>query len=516
MDVLEENIVTLSEILDHRASTEGQVEGWVIESSTKLSGRVATVLIRRGTLRVGDIIVAGKTWARARTLKNEAGEPLEEVGPGMPVEVDGWNEQPAAGDEVLQAPNEQKATSVVEFRIEKQDRERIAEDMQVINANRQEQQIRHAKEKAAKEELRRKKQAAWQAGIVIQVAEDKEPEDQPAEEESGQKLIPFIIKADVSGSVEAVSAYVLGVSHPLIAPKIIHADVGAIHESDIDLAEAAKGHIIAFNLPTNGDIRHSAEMKGIKILENNIIYRVLDDVRAVLEAALPPLISKKVIGEAEIGQAFNINVRGRKFQKIAGCKIRNGSIKKGSLVRVIRDGEEIYDGKQIRTIHYLHGSTAILTNLLSQVRSRRSKTSRKMSRRCGREPSVEWASRNGRTSRSAIRSRPTRRSARSGICDCCADRIHVLDFRPWTSLCESHVKLFWPSRGRRLVPEEGSRRLSLSCTGLSEKLQAISIELRNAIRGGLRALYIFCKLLLTCNVTTCCPFLLPIRPAFAG
>jgi translation initiation factor IF-2 len=362
MDVLEENIVTLSEILDHRASTDGQVEGWVIESSTKLSGRVATVLIRRGTLRVGDIIVAGKTWARARTLKNEAGEPLEEVGPGMPVEVDGWNEQPAAGDEVLQAPNEQKATSVVEFRIEKQDRERIAEDMQVINANRQEQQIRHAKEKAAKEELRRKKQAAWQAGMVLEVAEDKETEDRPAEEESGQKLIPFIIKADVSGSVEAVSAYVLGVSHPLIAPKIIHADVGAIHESDIDLAEAAKGHIIAFNLPTSSDIRHSAETKGIKILENNIIYRVLDDVRAVLEAALPPLISKKVIGEADIGQAFSINIRGRKYQKIAGCKIRNGSIKKGSLVRVIRDGEEIYDGKQIHIIHYLHGSTELLTN----------------------------------------------------------------------------------------------------------------------------------------------------------
>lgn len=347
MDVLEENIVTLSEILDHRASTDGPVEGWVIESSTKLSGRVATVLIRRGTIRVGDIIVAGKTWARVRTLKNEAGELQEEVGPGMPVEVDGWNEQLNAGDEVLQAPNEQKATSVVEYRLEKQDRERIAKDLEVINANRQEQQIRHAKEKAAKEEARRNANAAKQAGMELQVAPETETEDKPAEEESGQKLIPFIIKADVSGSVEAVSAYVLGVSHPLIAPKILHADVGAIHESDIDLAEAAKAHIIAFNMPTSGDIRHDAEMKGIQILENNIIYRVLDDVRAVLEAALPPLITKKVIGEAEVGQSFNINIKGRKFQKIAGCKVRNGSVKKGSLVRVLRNGEEIYDGKQI-------------------------------------------------------------------------------------------------------------------------------------------------------------------------
>jgi translation initiation factor IF-2 len=429
MDVLEENIVTLSEILDQRASTDGQVEGWVIESSTKLSGRVATVLIRRGTLRVGDIIVAGKTWARVRTLKNEAGELQEEVGPGMPVEVDGWNEQPNAGDEVLQAPNEQKATSVVESRLKKQDRERIAKDLEVINANRQEQQIRHAKEKAAKEEARRNANAAKQAGIEIQVAPETETQDQPAEEESGQKLIPFIIKADVSGSVEAVSAYVLGVSHPLIAPKILHADVGAIHESDIDLAQAAKAHIIAFNMPTSGDIRHDAEMKGIQILENNIIYRVLDDVRAVLEAALPPLITKKVVGEAEIGQSFDINIKSRKYQKIAGCKVRNGSVKKGSLVRVLRNGEEIYDGKQIFLIRNSRGSIKILTKLLSQARSRRSKTSRKMSRRCAREPSVVWVSRNGRTSRSAIRSRLMRKSARNGICDRRADGLHGFDVK---------------------------------------------------------------------------------------
>jgi translation initiation factor IF-2 len=493
MDVLEENIVTLSEILDHRASTEGQVEGWVIESSTKLSGRVATVLVRRGTLRVGDIIVAGKTWARVRTLKNEAGEAQEEVGPGMPVEVDGWNEQPAAGDEVLQAPNEQKATSVVEFRIEKHDREQIAKDMEVINVNRQEQQIRHAKEKAAKEEARRNAHAARQAGIEIQVAPETETPDRPTEDESGQKLIPFIIKADVSGSVEAVSAYVLGVSHPLIAPKILHADVGAIHESDIDLAEAAKAHIIAFNLPTNNDMRHNAETKGIQILENNIIYRVLDDVKAVLEAALPPLITKKVIGEAEIGKAFDINIKGRKYQRIAGCKIRNGAIRKGSLVRIMRDGEEIYDGKQIRTKLFQDVSTVSLTYSLAQARSPRSKTSRKTSMRCAREPSVEWASPNGRASRSAIRSRPTRKSARSGISDHRTDQIRV--------------RIFHHLQADASVPTKGVVTSPFLVLCLSEQQQAISIELRNASRGRWRALYKFCKILSTCNDTTCCPFL---------
>jgi translation initiation factor IF-2 len=440
MDVLEENIVTLSEILDHRASVDGQVEGWVIESSTKLSGRVATVLIRRGTLRVGDIIVAGKTWARTRTLKNEAGESLEEVGPGMPVEVDGWNEQPAAGDEVLQAPNEQKATSVVDFRIEKQAREQIAKDLEVINANRQEQQIRHAKDKAAKEEARRNANAAKQAGVEVDISQKTETQDENKEQQSGQQLIPFIIKADVSGSVEAVSAYVLGVSHPLIAPKILHADVGAIHESDVDLAEASKGHIIAFNLPTSNDIRRDAETKGVKILENNIIYRVLDDVKAVLEAALPPLITHKVTGEAEIGASFSINTKGRKYQKIAGCKIRNGSIKKGSHVRILRNGEKIYDGESI-SIRAIYAGASSLTCFLQQALSPRSRTSRRMSRRCGRAASAVWASTSGRNSRWAIRSRPTTSSVRSGICECDASQVHDLDARHHFKLCRWLVKL---------------------------------------------------------------------------
>lgn len=346
MDELEENIVTLSEILDHRADPEGNVEGWVIEATTKLSGRVATVLVRRGTLRPGDIIVAGKTWARVRTLKNEGGEELEEVGPGMPVEVDGWDEQPVAGDEVLQALNEQVATKVVDYRIEKEERVRAAKDTEVINDVRRRHQIRRDQEKEQKymDALRRKDEykARMQGEELGAIASTAKTDS--VEEQSGQISVPFIIKADVSGSVEAVEAYVLGVSNPLITPKILSSGVGAINESDITLAAAAKGHIIAFNLPQNNDARAAAEAEGIKILENNIIYRVLDDVKAVLEEVLPPVVTQKVTGEAEISAVFDINVKSKKFVKIAGCKVRNGVVGKGSHVRVVRHGEKVYDG----------------------------------------------------------------------------------------------------------------------------------------------------------------------------
>lgn len=277
MDELEENVVTLSEILDHRADTDGVVEGWVLEATTKKAGRVATVLVRRGTLRPGCVLVAGKTWTRVRSLRNEGGIAVPEVGPGMPVEVDGWRDQPMAGDEVLQAESEQQATSVVDFRLEKEEREKIAQDTEAINENRRLEQERKEKERAVEAAAKRAASVSREdEAVSAAVAEDNAQEQQ-----SGQMMVPFIIKADVSGSAEAVSAYIMSVSNPLITPQILSSGVGAIHESDIDLAHAASGHIIAFNLPADPDMKALAEYRDVKILENNIIYRVLDDVKAV-------------------------------------------------------------------------------------------------------------------------------------------------------------------------------------------------------------------------------------------
>ncbi|GAB1742830.1 hypothetical protein NU219Hw_g8538t1 [Hortaea werneckii] len=340
MDELEENVVTLSEILDHRAETDGPVEGWILEATTKKAGRVATVLVRRGTLRQGSIIVAGKTWARVRSLHNEGGQAVQEVGPGMPVEVDGWRDQPMAGDEVLQAPSEQKATDVVEFREEKAERERTAQDMEAINAARRSEQEKREKERLAKQGEEQKEDEAETNQDNAKALQDLES----SSSDSGHISIPFIIKADVSGSAEAVAAYILSVSSPLISPRILRSAVGPVNPSDIELAAAAQGHLISFNLPANEPMKAQAQARGVKVLENNIIYRVLDDVRVVLEENLPPVINQRVLGEAEISAAFEIGVGGRKKMKIAGCKVRNGTVGKGSRVRILRGSERVYDG----------------------------------------------------------------------------------------------------------------------------------------------------------------------------
>ncbi|KAI4731765.1 initiation factor 2 [Aureobasidium sp. EXF-10728] len=345
IDELEDAAVTLSEILDHRADTEGQVEGWVIEATTKPQGRVATVLVRRGTLKPGTIIVAGKTWARVRSLRNEAGVTQMSAGPGTPIEVDGWRDQPDAGDEVIQAPNEQKAADVVSFRDEKAERIRMAEDMEKINIQRREQQVQRdlTKEAAAAEKAAEK--AARAGGTEIEAQPSRKAAlDADDNETPGHQTVPFIIKADVSGSVEAVSTYLLQMTNPLCSPKLLRASVGPVSEFDIEHADAAGGHIISFNLPHDPDSVGRAERKGIKILEQNVIYRIVDDVRAVLEEKLPPQKIQKVTGEAEVAMSFEIGVGGRKKMKIAGLKVRNGVVARGSRVRVTRGEDRVYDG----------------------------------------------------------------------------------------------------------------------------------------------------------------------------
>lgn len=344
MDELEEAAVTLSEILDHRADPTGPVEGWVIEATTKAQGRVATVLVRRGTLSTGDILVAGHTWTRVRSVRNEAGVAVHEAGPGTPVEIDGWRDQPAAGDEVLQAPNEQKATSVVEYRNELTERQRMTSDMEAINEARRLEATKRAEAEAAEREA---KDSHSEEGETLAKRErTHDTEDLTAQ--PAHQTVPFIVKADVSGSVEAVTAYLLQMTNPLCSPTLLRSGVGPVSEFDIEHAAAADGHIIAFNLPSDPSSVLTAERQGVKLLEQNIIYRIGDDVKAVLEEKLTPLRVQRVLGEADVAMSFEITVSGRKKMKIAGCKVRNGQVGRGSRVRVLRGGvggQKVYDGE---------------------------------------------------------------------------------------------------------------------------------------------------------------------------
>lgn len=334
---LEDAAVALADILDMRAETDGAAEGWVLEATTKKAGRVATVLVRRGTLRPGDIIVAGTSWARVRSLRNEAGVMVPSAGPGTPVEVDGWREQPSAGDEMLQAPNEEKAKAALEYRSRALERKQMATDMAAVNeARRLEQEKRDQLEKAAK---------------LAAAGEEAVEEAEKTDATPSFQEVFLIVKADVSGSLEAVSDAVSALGNSEVRATILRSGVGPIMEFDIEHAAVAKGHIINFNTNIEGGMRRLAEEKGVGIVDQSIIYRLVDDVKTLLGDRLPDLVTQKVLGEAEIAQLFEINLKGRTMLPVAGCRIRNGVISRGARVRVMRDGKKAYDGSLLTPLY---------------------------------------------------------------------------------------------------------------------------------------------------------------------
>ncbi|KAF8423870.1 P-loop containing nucleoside triphosphate hydrolase protein [Tirmania nivea] len=338
MDDLEEATMALAEVLDMRAEVDGPAEGWILEATTKKRGRVATVLVRRGTLRQGDIIVAGHTWARVRNLLNEAGAEVAQAGPGTPVEVDGWRDQPDAGDLVIQAPSEEKAKSVVEFRLVKAERLRQATDMEAINSTR-----KLLRDQNEAEKLASSNPTAAAAEVAVGVAEV----DSAKEEEGGSKLleIPFLVKADVSGSVEAVNNALASLGNNEIQTKLIRSAVGPVSEFDIDLASATNATIITFNLALPPHLLAYSRHKNppVTIHSHTIIYHLATSVKSILESHLPPSITIKVTGEAEILQIFQFKVK-KKVVPFAGCRVKLGTVNKGSKVKVRRGGEVVWTG----------------------------------------------------------------------------------------------------------------------------------------------------------------------------
>lgn len=326
---LEEAVIALADLLDMRAETDGAAEGWVLEATKRKAGRVATVLVSRGTIRPGDVIVAGCTWARARTLRDASGAPVLAAGPGTPVEIDGWREQPKAGDGVLQAESEQQAKSAIGYRIEVGERDQMATDMAALNETRRAEQQKREQEE--QDEIRRK------AGEEIELA--------PAKSPPGIQDVFFIIKADVSGSVEAVLNSVSALGNSEVRPHILRSAVGPVTEFDIDHAATAKGHIISFNTVIEPSIARMADQAGVQIIDQSIIYRLVDEVKAKLSAYLAPIITQRVLGEAEIAQIFEISFKQRGQVPIAGCKIRNGIVTRRGKVRVMRGQEIIYNGR---------------------------------------------------------------------------------------------------------------------------------------------------------------------------
>ncbi len=303
LDKLLETIGLQSEVLDLKANPNRLAEGTVIEAKLDRGrGPVATVLVQRGTLHAGDIVVAGAEWGRVRALLSDAGAAVSEAGPSMPVEVLGFNGTPEAGDRLAVVESEARAREVTDYR------------------SRQ----------------RREKQAARASGMrgsLEQMMSQLKT--------SGRKEFPLVIKGDVQGSVEAIvgSLEKLGTSE--VAARIILAGAGGITESDVTLAEASGAALIGFNVRAHKEAREMAERDGVEIRYYNVIYDLVDDVKKAMSGLLAPERRETMLGNALILEIFNIT----KVGKIAGCRVTDGTVERGANVRLIRDNVVIHEGK---------------------------------------------------------------------------------------------------------------------------------------------------------------------------
>jgi translation initiation factor IF-2 len=296
-------IALQAEVLDLKADPTRPAEGTVIEARLDRGrGPVATVLVQRGTLCVGDLIVGGSQWGRVRALIDDKGEARQEVGPSMPVEVLGFSGSPEAGDRVAVVESEARAREITEYR-ERQKREK----------------------------------AAARGGVARGSLADMMSQLKTA----GRKEFPLVIKGDVQGSVEAIVATLEKLNTEEVAARIIHAGVGGITESDVTLAEASNAAVIGFNVRAHKEARALAEQAGVEIRYYNIIYNLVDDVKAAMSGLLPPTLREEMLGNAQILEVFTIS----KVGKVAGCRVTDGTVQRGANVRLIRDNVVVHEGK---------------------------------------------------------------------------------------------------------------------------------------------------------------------------
>ncbi|MFO1242615.1 MAG: translation initiation factor IF-2 [Rickettsiales bacterium] len=299
LDKLEEAILLQAEILELKANPNRKATGVVIEAQIdKGRGAVATFLVQKGTLNVGDIVVAGASWGKIRAISDDKGQSIKTAIPSQPVSVLGLNEPPLAGDAFAVVENEKTARDITEYR-SKKERDRLS----VATAKSLDQ-------------------------LFVQASDAK------------VKELPLIIKGDVQGSVEAIIGSVSKFNGEEVAVKVIHSGVGGINESDISLAQATGAIVFGFNVRATSGARTLADKEKIDIRYYSIIYDLVDDVKAALSGLLSPEKRENLLGYAEVRQIFNIS----KIGKVAGCMVTEGMIKRGAKVRLLRDNVVIHEG----------------------------------------------------------------------------------------------------------------------------------------------------------------------------
>jgi translation initiation factor IF-2 len=301
LDKLEEVILLQAEMLNLKANYEAKASGMVIESKVnKNKGVITTLLVQRGTLRVGDLVVAGGSYGKVRLINDDKGRAMKEAVPSMPVEVLGLGEASDAGETFNVVEQEKQAREITEYRQQKK--------------------------------------------MLLKSAMNKRGSLEELFLRSGDgkiKDLPIIIKADVQGSIEAISGSLHKFNDEEVKVKILHAAVGGITESDIALARASGAIVVGFNVRANVQARQQAEVEGIDVRYYSIIYNLIDDIKSILSGMLSPIVREEYIGMAEIRKVYNIT----KFGKIAGSYVTNGHILRGAGVRLLRDDIVIHEGK---------------------------------------------------------------------------------------------------------------------------------------------------------------------------
>jgi translation initiation factor IF-2 len=300
LDRLEEAILLQSELLDLKANPDRPAEGVVLEAKLERGrGAVATVLIQRGTLRVGDIFVAGSEWGRVRALVDDHGQNQTEAGPSTPIEVLGLNGAPLAGDDFVVAENEGRARDIADFR----QRRRRDASAALGGRGTLEQMFSRIAAGTAKE-------------------------------------LPIVVKSDVQGSLEAIIGSLDKISTSEVSIRVLHSAIGGINESDVILAKASDAVIIGFNVRANPQARSLARRDGVEIRYYSIIYNLIEDMRGALSGLLSPTLRERFLGNASIRDVFDIT----KVGKVAGCLVTEGTVRRGARVRLLRDDVVIHDG----------------------------------------------------------------------------------------------------------------------------------------------------------------------------
>jgi translation initiation factor IF-2 len=301
LDQLIDTIILQSEVLDLKANPNRSADGTVIESSLdKGKGPVATVLIQRGTLNIGDIVVLGSAWGKVRALSNDLGASIQRAQPSDPVEILGLNSVPEAGDKFTVVNSEARAREITEYR--------------------------HRKIKNYATGITNKLTLENMMGQI---------------KEKNLKELPVLLKADMQGSIEAISSALNELGSDEVVVRIIHSAVGAVSETDITLASASNAILLAFNVRPNPNAKLQAQTDGVEIRQYSIIYNLIDEIKLALSGLLDPTVNEKIIGNAEVKEVFYIS----KIGKVAGCMVTDGIVRNKENLRLIRDSIVIHEGK---------------------------------------------------------------------------------------------------------------------------------------------------------------------------